>query len=93
VAEVLPDIAEEISGKVPVLADGTVRTGFDVLKVLALGADIALIGRPLLQVCVGGGAEAVKMYFDYVLADFTRAMILTGCDTLREVDMDILDKI
>lgn len=93
VAEVLPDIAEEINGKMPLLADGTVRTGFDVLKVLALGADIALIGRPLLQVCVGGGAEAVKMYFDYVLADFTRAMILTGCDTLHEVDMDILDKI
>jgi len=90
VAEVLPDIAEEINGKMPLLADGTVRTGFDVLKVLALGADIALIGRPLLQVCVGGGAEAVKMYFDYVLADFTRAMILTGCDTLHEVDYGYL---
>ncbi len=93
VAEVLPDVSEEISGKIPLLADGTVRTGFDVLKILALGADIALIGRPLIQVCVGGGSEAVKMYFDYVTDDLNRAMILTGCDTLEDVDMDILDKI
>ncbi|HEY0196300.1 MAG TPA: alpha-hydroxy-acid oxidizing protein [Methanobacterium sp.] len=93
VAEVLPDIAEEISGKIPLLADGTVRTGFDVLKILALGANVALIGRPLLQVCVGGGSEAVRMYFEYVMADLTRAMILTGCDTLKDVDMGILDRI
>ena len=41
-ADVLPEIANEISGKIPIMADGAVRTGFDVLKVLALGADIAL---------------------------------------------------
>lgn len=92
VAEVLPDISEEISGKIPILADGTVRTGFDVLKILALGADVALIGRPLAQVCIGGGSEAVKMYFEYVKDDLRRAMILTGCDTLKDVNMDILNK-
>lgn len=93
VAEVLPGIAEEISGKTSIFADGTVRTGFDVLKILALGADVALIGRPLAQVCIGGGAEAVRMYFNYVLDDFRRAMVLTGCNTLKDVDMDILDKL
>jgi len=93
VAEVLPDIAEEISGKIPILADGTVRTGFDVLKIRALGGDVALIGRPLAQVCIGGGYVAVKMYFDYVKDDLRRAMLLTGCDTLKDANMSILDKL
>lgn len=90
VAEVLPAIAREISGKIPVLADGAVRTGFDVLKVLALGADIALIGRPLARMSIAGGAEAVRMYFSYVGDDLRRGMILTGCDTLDEITGDIL---
>lgn len=90
VAEVLPDIANEISGKIPIMADGAVRTGFDVIKMRALGADIALIGRPLAQVAVGGGETAVKMYFEYVKEDIRRAMLLTGCNTLNEVNRDIL---
>ena len=93
VAEVLPAIAEEISGKVPILADGTVRTGFDVLKIRALGADVALIGRPIAQVCIGGGDAAVKLYFEYVKDDLRRAMLLTGCDTLKDANMNILDKL
>lgn len=90
VAEVLPGIAREVSGTIPILADGAVRTGFDVLKVLALGADIALIGRPLARMSIAGGAEAVRMYLDYVKDDLRRGMILTGCDTLDEVKPDIL---
>ncbi len=92
VAEVLPAISEKISGKIPILADGTVRTGFDVLKIRALGADIALIGRTLAQACIGGGYVAVKMYFDYVKDDLRRAMVMTGCDTLEDATMHILDR-
>ncbi|MDT8358687.1 MAG: alpha-hydroxy-acid oxidizing protein, partial [Methanomicrobiaceae archaeon] len=90
VAEVLPAIAREIGGRIPVLADGTVRTGFDVLKLLALGADVALIGRPMARMSIAGGAEAVRMYFEYVKDDLRRGMILTGCDTLDEVSGEIL---
>jgi isopentenyl diphosphate isomerase/L-lactate dehydrogenase-like FMN-dependent dehydrogenase len=90
VAEVLPDIAKEISGKIPILADGAVRTGFDVLKVLALGADVALIGRPLAMMSVAGGDEAVKLYYEYVKNDLLISMIMTGCDNLQDVTMDIL---
>jgi 4-hydroxymandelate oxidase len=89
-AEVLPDIADEISGKIPILADGAVRTGFDVLKVLALGADIALIGRPLARLSIAGGEVPVKMYYKYVKDDLKKAMILTGCNNLREANMDIV---
>ena len=90
VAEVLPGIAEEISGKIPIMADGAVRTGFDVLKIIALGADIALIGRPLAQMSIAGGERAVKMYMDYVKDDLFQAMILTGCDTLKGATRDII---
>lgn len=90
VADVLPDIADNIGGKIPILADGAVRTGFDVLKVLALGADIALIGRPLARLSISGGDTAVKMYYKYVKDDLKKAMILTGCDNLNEVNKDIL---
>lgn len=89
-AEVLPDISKEISGKIPLLADGAIRTGYDVLKVLALGADVALIGRPLARLSLAGGEVAVKMYYNYVKEDLKKAMILTGCDNLAEVNMDIL---
>jgi len=44
VSEVLPDIAAQFKGRITIMADGAVRTGFDVLKLLALGADVALIG-------------------------------------------------
>ena len=92
VAEVLPDIAMEFSGKIPILADGGMRTGFDVLKVLALGADVVLIGRPLAMMSVVGGDVAVRMYLEYVKQDISRAMILTGCDNLNDAKMNILDK-
>jgi hypothetical protein len=92
VAEVIPEVADAVSGKIPVMADGTVRTGFDVLKVLALGADVALIGRPLAQMAIAGGEIAVKMYLDYVKDDLRRGMILTGCDNLEEINRDILVK-
>ena len=89
-AEVLPEIADEIKRKIPIMADGAVRTGYDVLKVLALGADVALIGRPLARLSLAGGEVAVKMYYKYVKDDLKKAMILTGCDNLNEVNMDIL---
>jgi len=92
VAEVLPDIAREVSGKIPILADGAVRTGFDVLKVHALGANIALIGRPLARMSLAGGEEAVTKYLGYVKDDLRRAMIMTGCDNLKDATMDILVK-
>ena len=91
-ADVLPEIADEIKRKIPIMADGAVRTGYDVLKVLALGADVTLIGRPLARLSLAGGEVAVKMYYKYVKDDLHRAMILTGCDTLKDVNMDILVK-
>jgi rubredoxin len=92
VGEVLPDIAKACRDKIAVLADGAIRTGFDVLKVLAMGADAAFIGRPLARMSLAGGAEAVEMYLNYVKSDLRRAMIMTGCSTVNDVSIDILVK-
>ena len=90
VAEVLPEIVDICNGKITIMADGAVRTGFDVLKLLAIGADAALIGRPLAWMSLAGGPEAVAMYLDYVKKDLRMAMVMTCCDSLKEVDREII---
>ncbi|MDD1770887.1 MAG: alpha-hydroxy-acid oxidizing protein [Methanomassiliicoccales archaeon] len=93
VADVLPAIAKEFKGKVEITADGSVRTGFDVLKIRALGANVALMGRPLARMSLAGGFQAVKMYLDYIKSDLRLAMIMTGCDSMDEVGPEILQHV
>ncbi|MCI5629940.1 MAG: alpha-hydroxy-acid oxidizing protein, partial [Clostridium sp.] len=63
-ADVLPAIAKAVKGKVTILADGGVRSGVDVLKMIGLGADGVLIGRPFVTASFGGAKEGVKLYVD-----------------------------
>ena len=56
-AEVLPAIVDRVKGKAIVFVDGGVRSGSDVLKLLALGADAVLVGRPVLIAAFGGGRD------------------------------------
>jgi len=89
-AEVLKKIAEAVDGRIPVLVDGGVRTGVDVLKMLALGADAVLIGRPLVIAAYGGGAEGVALAINGMTNELEQAMILTGCATLSDITRDVL---
>jgi len=89
-AEVLPAIARAVRGRAVVLADGGVRTGVDVLKYLALGADAVLIGRPLVVGVFGGGAEGVALLLRKLQAELTSAMLLTGTASVRAVSPRIL---
>jgi len=73
-----------------VRADGGVRTGADVLKMLALGADAVMIGRPISVVSVGGLKEGVVAYLDQIKAELTQAMVLTGTAKASEADKNIL---
>ena len=86
VAEVLPEIAAACKGKITVLADGGVRSGVDVLRMLALGADAVLLGRPLVVASFGGMAEGVKLAYSRLRAELESAMILTGCASLADID-------
>lgn len=61
-----------------------------MLKVLALGADAALMGRPIARMAIAGGAEAVRLYHEHVLSDLRLALIMTGCDDLEQVGPSIL---
>jgi len=89
-ADVLPEIAEAVRGDVFVLVDGGVRSGADVLKMLALGANAVLVGRPLAIAAMGGGAEGVTTVLDLYADQLRSAMILTGCASLDEIDESIL---
>jgi isopentenyl diphosphate isomerase/L-lactate dehydrogenase-like FMN-dependent dehydrogenase len=89
-ADVLPEIAEAVGGDVPVLVDGGVRSGVDVLKMLALGAKAVLVGRPLAIAAMGGGTEGVAAVLNQYADQLCSAMILTGCASLDEIDESIL---
>ncbi|ABS34353.1 alpha-hydroxy-acid oxidizing protein [Clostridium botulinum] len=90
VADVLPEIAEAVKGKVTILADGGVRTGVDVLKMIALGADAVLIGRPFVTASFGGEREGVKIYVENLKSELKSAMVLTGCNSIKDIDEKII---
>ncbi|MDO9084234.1 MAG: alpha-hydroxy-acid oxidizing protein [Humidesulfovibrio sp.] len=91
-AEALPAVAAAVKGQIAILVDGGVRTGGDVLKMLALGADAVLIGRPFCTAALGGGKEGVAKYLDQVRGELVQAMVLTGCATVADAGRDILFK-
>lgn len=97
VADVLPEIVKAVretkKGKrVAITADGGVRTGFDGVKMIALGADFVLVGRPLAREAVSSGVEGVKRILEYLKTDFKIAMIMTSCNTLKDINETILIK-
>jgi len=87
---VLPEIAEAAGENMLVLVDGGVRSGTDVLKMLALGANAVFVGRPLAIAAMGGEAEGVTAVLNQYADQLRSAMILTGCASLAEIDESIL---
>lgn len=90
-AEILPKISKELGRDIRIFADGGIRTGYDVLKMLALGANAVLIGRDLIRAAVGGGIEGVKIHMDYLRETLIKGMKMTNCKRLRDVNRDILE--
>lgn len=88
--EVLPEIVKAVGGRMKIFIDGGIRSGLDVLKVLALGADAVLIGRPYAIAAYGGGAEGVALYTEKITKEFAEAMTMTGCRTLNEIGEDVI---
>ena len=89
-ASVLPEIARAVNGKIPVLVDGGVRSGVDVLKMLALGAEGVLVGRPLIVGAHGAGAEGVRFLMERYASELYAAMIMTGCASMADISPAIL---
>ena len=98
VADVLPGIVRALRDtdngeRIIITADGGVRTGFDVVKNLALGADFVLVGRPLAREAFSSGVEGVKRFLGYLKTDIKIAMIMTSCNTLEDINEGILVKV
>ncbi|MBI9091457.1 MAG: alpha-hydroxy-acid oxidizing protein [Desulfobacterium sp.] len=89
-AEVLPGIAHRLKGRVLITADGGVRTGYDVLKMLAQGADAVLLGRDIIRAAVGGGSLGVKLHLDHIHKVLKKALFMTGQESAKGVDSNIL---
>jgi isopentenyl diphosphate isomerase/L-lactate dehydrogenase-like FMN-dependent dehydrogenase len=83
--EMLPEVVDVVGGRVPVLVDGGVRRGTDVLKALALGATAVLIGRPYIWGLAAEGEAGVRHVLLMLRAEFELAMALCGCRTVGEI--------
>lgn len=90
VADVLPDIAAAVKGRVTILADGGLRSGADILKYLALGAEAVLVGRPLVVGAFGGGSEGVAFLLNMLKGELVQAMLLTGVADVKKVGSEVL---
>lgn len=84
--EVLPEIAEAVGNKMTVLVDGGIRSGMDVFKCLAAGADGVLVGRPFALSCVKGGVEGLKKTIALYQDQLISTMRMTGCHTIEDID-------
>ncbi len=89
-AELLPEIAAAVGGEIAILADGGVRSGVDVLKMLALGADAVMIGRPVSIAAIGGLTEGVFSYLDTIRTELVQGMVLTGSTDINSIGAHIL---
>lgn len=90
--DALPSICNEIGGKIPVMTDSGIRTGTDVIKAIALGADAVLLGRPIAYGLSVAGQEGVKQVLKNIIAETDLSLALTGCSSIKKLDSSILIK-
>ena len=89
-ARALPAIAAAVEGRLKVLADGGIRSGLDVVKMLALGADFVLLGRAWAYALAARGQAGVAHVLKLIEAEMRVTMALTGCRSVAEIDRDAL---
>ena len=88
--EVLPRIAAKVNRRVPILVDGGIRRGTDVVKALALGASAVLIGRPYIYGLAVGGADGVAHAVKVLRQEFLLSMALLGRPNLASIDRSVI---
>ena len=85
-AEVLPEIAAAVGGDMMVLVDGGIRTGTDIFKALALGADAVLIARPYVTAVYGDAEDGVHILTEKLGKELSETMKMCGCASLSDID-------
>ena len=91
-ARALPRVADAIAGRLQVLVDGGVRSGLDVVRMLALGADFVLLGRGWAYALAGAGQAGVAHVLNLIDAEMRVAMALTGCTRVTDIDSQLLER-
>jgi L-lactate dehydrogenase (cytochrome) len=91
-ARALPRIVEAIGGKMPLLADGGIRSGLDVVRMLALGADFVLLGRAWAYALAAAGGAGVANVLAIIEAEMRVAMALTACTSVSQIDGNTIDR-
>lgn len=90
-ADVLPGIRAALGrGRVMLLADGGIRTGYDALKMMGLGADAVLVGRDVVRAAVGGGVQGVRLHMEHLQRTLAAGMVMTGCPTVADISDRII---
>ena len=89
-AEVLEDIVEAVGGRMKILVDGGLRSGVDVFKALAMGADGVLLGRPFVTAVYGGAAEGVQCYIDKIGGELEDTMRMCGAASISDISRDMI---
>ena len=87
----LPDVVATVDGRVPVIMDGGVRRGIDVVRALAMGADAVAVGRPVLYGLGLGGAQGVQSVLEHLRAELQSAMLLSGAAKLADLDPSFIN--
>jgi L-lactate dehydrogenase (cytochrome) len=90
-ARALPSIADAVGGKLPILVDGGVRSGLDVVRMLALGANFVLLGRAWGYALSARGEAGVAHVLKLIEAEIRVAMALTGCTSISRINSEIVD--
>jgi lactate 2-monooxygenase len=88
--DALPEVANAVQGKVPILMDSGVRGGADIFKALALGAKAVCIGRPYVYGLAIAGETGVREVIQNLAADFELTMALAGCKNISEISSEAL---
>ncbi|WP_433271977.1 alpha-hydroxy acid oxidase [Actinosynnema sp. CS-041913] len=88
--DLLPAVVRAVDGRVPVLLDGGIRRGTDILKACALGATAVGIGRPVLWGLAAGGREGVELVLERLRAELERALALCGCAGPGQLTEDVI---
>jgi L-lactate dehydrogenase (cytochrome) len=91
-ARALPAIADAVAGRLPVLADSGIRSGLDVVRMLALGADFVLLGRAWAYALAARGQAGVAHVLKLIDAEMRVAMALTGCTSIDQINEEILER-
>jgi 4-hydroxymandelate oxidase len=91
--EALADVVEAVNGRIPVLLDGGVRRGTDVVKALALGASAVAVGRPVIWGLAAAGEAGLTQVLELLREEVDRAFGLCGCSCPREVTRDLVREV